>query len=409
MKVVVPKYNHHGSGKETLLPLIPKEAPLNKENSVTIELRTNPADANSAKLKITMRVLRGDEDLRSMVQWYEDLTSKVMVGLNLTTGLAQRNMVRNLMEGHPRSLFDQICEALAGERRLAAVTVANPDTGHADHLAVLAEPLDGHVSTLTVAETIQHVLQSIMPLKALERVKRYLRRDCRKPADMKIRYYYQLLLRINTQEIPRLPPFNANMRFSDDELMDIILFGIPKSWHREMDRQGIDPIALPLAELVQFFEQIEAAEEHESHAKQVSKDHKKSRGKRDSGPSDNNKYCLIHGHGGHSSDECHKLKAEAKRLKSNNHHDQGKGKSSNKTWKREADDGRKKSQKELNAFVKKSIKDGVKKGLNAMSKDKKRKISVEEELNLVDMQLKEFNYSDMENLKIDSDDDGISV
>ena len=44
-----------------------------------------------------------------------------------------------------------------------------------------------------------------------------------------------------------------------------------------------------------------------------------------------------------------------------------------------------------------------------MSKDKKRKISVEEELNLVDMQLKEFNYSDMDNLKIDSDDDGISV
>ena len=248
-----------------------------------------------------------------------------------------------------------------------------------------------------------------MPLKAMARVKRYLRRDCRKPADMKIRYYYQLLLRINTQEIPRLPPFNVNMRFSDDELLDIILYGIPKSWQREMDRQGIDPIALPLAELVQFFEQIESAEEHESHAKQVSKDHKKSRGKRDSGPSDNNKYCLIHGHGGHSSDECHKLKAEAKRLKSNNHHDQGKGKSSNKTWKREADDGRKKSQKELNAFVKKSIKDGVKKGLNAMSKDKKRKISVEEELNLVDMQLKEFNYSDMDNLKIDSDDDGISV
>ena len=31
------------------------------------------------------------------------------------------------------------------------------------------------------------------------------------------------------------------------------------------------------------------------------------------------------------------------------------------------------------------------------------------DLNLVDMQLKEFNYSDMDNLKIDSDDDGISV
>ena len=44
-----------------------------------------------------------------------------------------------------------------------------------------------------------------------------------------------------------------------------------------------------------------------------------------------------------------------------------------------------------------------------MSKDKKGKISVKEALNLVDMQLKEFNYSNMYNLKIDSDDDGISV
>ena len=99
-----------------------------------------------------------------------------------------------------------------------------------------------------------------MPLKAMERVKRYLRRDCRKPADMKIRYYYQLLLHINVQEIRRLPPFNVNMRFSDDELLDIILYGIPKLWHREIDRQVIEAITTPLAEVVQFFEQIKSVE-----------------------------------------------------------------------------------------------------------------------------------------------------
>ena len=173
MKVVVPKYNHHGGGKETILPLNPKEAPLNKENSVSIELRSNPADANSAKLKVTMRVLRGDEDLRSMIQWHMDLNSKVIVGLNLTTGPAQRNMVRNLMEGHPKSLFEQSWEALATIARRAAAILAHADPTNAAHVAVMAEALDDHLTPDIVTEATQLALTGVIPLKAMERVKCY--------------------------------------------------------------------------------------------------------------------------------------------------------------------------------------------------------------------------------------------
>ena len=76
----------------------------------------------------------------------------------------------------------------------------------------------------------------------------------------------------------------------------------------------------------------------------------------------------------------------------------------NKTWTKKADDSNKQSQKELNALVKKHLK----KELNALS-EKKRKSNGEDDLNMeiaaIDLQLKDFNYAEMDNLKIESDDD----
>ena len=80
---------------------------------------------------------------------------------------------------------------------------------------------------------------------------------------MGIREYYQNLFRINSQEIPALPPFAANQAFRDDEFVDIILFGTPTSWAREMDRQGFDPMDNTAEEVVAFMEQLESAEVHD--------------------------------------------------------------------------------------------------------------------------------------------------
>jgi hypothetical protein len=189
--------------------------------------------------------------------------------------------------------------------------------------------------------------------------------------------------------------------------MEIILYAVPKSWIREMDRQGIDPLDANqnLATIVDFFERIEATEEYDQATKRNT-DKKSSQGKK---PSYNkaatgDKYCMLHGTGSHTSEECHKLKSESKRLKSTSDYSQAKGsyngKSSNKNWSRKPDD---KSNKELNAFVKKSIKEGVRKELNALQEKKRKASSDEEELAAIDVMLKEFNYKDMDNLKIDSD------
>ena len=63
----------------------------------------------------------------------------------------------------------------------------------------------------------------------------------RKPAEMKIRDYYNNLVRVNESELTILPPGGHTQSFSADELIDVILYGIPQSWHKEMERQGFDP------------------------------------------------------------------------------------------------------------------------------------------------------------------------
>jgi hypothetical protein len=225
---------------------------------------------------------------------------------------------------------------------------------------------------------------------------------------MKVRTYYQHLLRMNQEELPQLPPFAADQGLSPDELMDIILFGTPKSWSREMDRQGFDPLNMTIVQVVDFLEQIETAEDFEGNVpkrtttNQSSKKKSYAKGEPKSG---DQKHCSIHGWGGHSSAECYKLQGEAKRRRG-----EGSGakkewqnKTSNKTWTRKADDGRNQSKKELASFQK-AVKAGVQKELASM--DKKRKAAKGDiELHAFDAELKDFNYEDMDDLKIDSDDE----
>lgn len=261
-----------------------------------------------------------------------------------------------------------------------------------------------------IKRVVQKVLESILPRQCLARVKRYLRRECRKPSAMKIRDYCQYIRTMNEQEIPNLPPFYAEQKLNDGYI-DIILYGTPKSWYREMDRQGFDPIAHSLQQVIDFMERIEGVEEPDGSLSKPTP--KKSNYKGDSnkslitpsGNSSGSKFCLIHGKGTHSSDECKKLIADAKRHKTG--HSGGKKEYTNKSWSKKADDERKKSQKELHLFVKKAVAARVSHELNSIeSKPKgKRKKSDEVDLSAFDKDLKEFNYSEMDNLRIDSDDD----
>ena len=170
-------------------------------------------------------------------------------------------------------------------------------------------------------------------------------------------------------------------------------------------------------ETVKFMENIEMSEDFDGDNKkkidQVAGEAKKGNGKKavkNNNNTSGQKFCLLHGNNNtHAMDECNMLKAQAKKLKDNTGGNSGKakGKGKNKTWKNKSKDKTDKSKEELAAFVKKASKSGLQQSLKSI--DKKHKSNSDDDsmdLHAMDIELKEFNYEDMENLVIDDKEDG---
>jgi hypothetical protein len=168
-----------------------------------------------------------------------------------------------------------------------------------------------------------------------------------------------------------------------------------------MERQGFDPMDNTLEEVVAFMEQLESAESHEKTATKVeAKKSDKSSSKKKSKIGSfkkETKYCEIHGHCAHSTEECRSKNKRYKTDKSNS-----KNSNKNTTWKCNADEETFVSKKELAVLIKKAVKKEV-----STKGNKKRKSSNDEEGFLVkclSKPLDGFNYKDMENLNIDDDE-----
>jgi hypothetical protein len=116
-------------------------------------------------------------------------------------------------------------------------------------------------------------------------------------------------------ELPFLPPFRGDMaRFTEDEFKEIILFGIPNSWQKEMDKFDFDPFMKTVTELVEFCERMEACDET-GRFKDSNTGHKATKKKSKSGKFDKNrtsgngkKWCDYHETDTHSTKDCDVLK-----------------------------------------------------------------------------------------------------
>jgi len=278
-----------------------------------------------------------------------------------------------------------------------------------------------------VTSALNQLMTGLLPNKALQRVKRYLWHKARKPFDMNIKSYYMNITRINSEEIPKLPPKfdeTQSLLVAEDEIVDIPLYETSKSWQKEMDRQGFDPLGHTPMEVVAFMEWIEASEEYDSD-KKTTKVATSNKGKKKSSNSNGLKgshHCMLHGSNNtHDTSECKTLQAQAKKLKGNNGGSNKNGKSHNKSWKNRAKDETDDSKKELAALVKKATQLIKQQELNAIeltrkvSPMKKRKVKwpstedlkEEQVLDSFDAELKDFNYGNLEQLgsKEGSDDE----
>ena len=267
----------------------------------------------------------------------------------------------------------------------------------------------------TVNVGLGQIIESLCPYQALAKQKRFMRRYMRKPADMKTRVYVNYLVTMNQQELPHLPPFNAGQGLSNDELIDIVLYGVPKKWIHKMDEHDFDPMTKSLDQLTQFCERMEAAETHDTSAflmpeggkpsgkKSSSKKYKASGNTSDSR---SGKWCHYHEVDTHNTSECETLK----RLKANSKEGSS-GKSKNRTWVRKSEDAKKLTKKELSAIGKKAAHSAIKKAKAECHAVAKRKsdedessvssadtadnsVNMMEKMAAVDKQLADFDFSE---------------
>ena len=197
-----------GSGnKKTLLPLVPEAAtPLTKDNSVSLMIATDPANMDTTpKYKLSVLILKGGDSVRTMLQWKRDVI-KVLHGMAITTGANQCLMLQSLMVDTPLTLFETKAGELAAAAREAAAVTADAALAGSG-TPIRAHHAERYLTVDHIQEALQYMLTQLMPRRVLQRVKRYLRRECRKSADVKVRIYMQHLLQMNMGELEMLPPF----------------------------------------------------------------------------------------------------------------------------------------------------------------------------------------------------------
>jgi hypothetical protein len=420
MKVVVPKNGNTKPKHKFLLPFLGQEddePELTKEMVRGFELKTDPTKASSPKFKVSIRVLEGRETLRTTIQWMRDI-NRIHNGLGLTTHESRNAVTRELLKGTASAAFENGLDQGMRDAQLRAAQAAADAADPTDKTVIkaafdaeMAKPYTDFMTDEAVDDAYNTIIMNIAPLKTLQKVKRDLRHHMRKPANMKVREYVSNIMHINNAEIPWLYPFKGDsQKLTGDELKDILIHAVPKSWIKELDRQGRDPDLVSLPQLTLFFEQVEASEDFDPEGRvsnNKKKDNKSQKGGKSNGGG-GNAYCMLHGKCGHTTEDCKTIAGQVKRLKTD--HDSNKkgggnsgGKSvkfgKNKTWNRKADDNKKNSQKELNALVKKQ----VQKELNAINKKRKsddddsdeEMYNIERQVNAVD--LNDFNTEDLQN------------
>ena len=406
-----------------ILPLTDDEVDGEHLKTSTFKLRTTPTEPNSPKYSLTVPIIDDTVSVRQVLKWVVAV-GKVTTGLNITTGTNKNPIIQELCSGSHLvaynagvsgnrnarwlALQDQAEQAeaprneAAGETQLAyeaRITTARTGVGRPD------------INNADITVGLNNLIAEVCPYKALEKQKRFMRRYMRKPPGMTTRTYAANLLRINQDELVMLPPFTgAAQSLTPDELIDIVTYGIPKSWTRKMDEHDFDPITKGLSELINFCERMEAAEDFEQNAnaskqasKPSSKKHKSHRNNPQKG-----KWCHYHEVDTHDTKDCETLK-KLKASKSSK--SDSKPPFKNKTWKRKSDDAKSFTKKELAAIGKKAAAKAVKKAkgeLHALAKRKsdssdedrsassssedENSVHLLEKMDAVDQQLAEFSF-----------------
>ena len=285
------------------IPLVrPPRSELQRGEYQTYKLRNVPTDDKSPTYELAVPYF-GTGTCEEWLLFRKNLT-KVLTGQNVTTGPASYIVGRRLLEGDALATFNNAAETKASE------------------------------TVDTFKECIEAVNESIFPRRAVLLQRRYMRRFIRKPNTMTTREYVARLTEINGY-LPLFPPVKEGeahpTALPQDEIVDLLEYGVPNSWQRSMILQDFNPLQHTVTEFVQFCERLEQVEANEGRGQANSTDQKPKASKAVKGNKHNNENklnkkrksppdqsggCMLHGENcGHVTDDCFTLKAQAKRMK----------------------------------------------------------------------------------------------
>ena len=219
-------------GKREVPPPISMERPKAKTLSKGEYIRMNLTATTGAEKDTSYTVDVPYFKNGTPEEWFLflQMLDRIYKGQNLTTGPQRFVIVRELLQG----------EALAQFNRKAA-----------------------EVATQTIASLkvcLQEVTNYVLPRRALQIQRRYMRQISKKPQSQTIKEYMARYEELNTY----LTLFNGDgerNRIPDDDLKEHLEWAIPTSWQVKMIEFNFNFIENDLTDVIEFIERMEQSAE----------------------------------------------------------------------------------------------------------------------------------------------------
>jgi hypothetical protein len=294
----------------------PEQKPLRQGEYLTYKLRNVPNDPNSPTYELSVPLFKSGSP-EEFILFRRNL-NKVLTGQNVNDGPGKFVVARRLLQGDALAAF-------------------NNELG--------GDPKDDN----SFNRCMDAVRDWVFPPRALLLQKRAMRRYMRKPKEFLTRKYIAHMNELNSYllEFPPVVAGQAPTALADDEMADLLEFGIPFAWQAEMLRQDFDPLGRTNAEFLRFCERMETVEGHtdgprSDDTRNVGSNNNNNKRKRKNGERNNDRdednnqhgrWCMVHGKGRHDTEHCEALKGAVKRLKTD-YEDKKENKSSTKSTKK---------------------------------------------------------------------------
>ena len=215
----------------------PKEEALKKEDYKTIEIRSDPSDSNSHKVKLTVVLLK-DNKPEKIIAWHKSVMGKVLPSLGLQDNRAKARFMEETMKEPIVSTWRTAYEGKMTEDKNKRPVLTDENF----KLAVRA------------------FLKTVMPIHCLRKQRRYLLFAVRKPLGMSVRRFVQELDEKNNDLVIYPPNFDESQKLPKDILSAVRDNSWPMSWQKQAILQGHDTLTSNKEQTIEFFERIEETE-----------------------------------------------------------------------------------------------------------------------------------------------------